>query len=273
MVKKGLSGVFLLSLELLVFFPAHMAQAARLPPIVLDESDRVCWRIYGSMDTMQDCLLRAAHDEEESVKHRLSEIFIGIDDLERNEIIHEYIKNYEKNYIQTCNVLYYKQYEEGSLSRTEPIRCIYYIMNNRNNVLETIYGTLSMYDESIMTTYFQEYHNICWNPNGWINENACLQENLNLAQENLRHWAGLIFGEDFDESEEDIEKAFRDAQGAWREDVDLTCGRLMRLLHAQKPLEEQMVLWCRYVMTRERERLLLRLYEFNLHQIDISVRN
>ena len=257
---------------LLVLFVAQGGRVDRLRPLLLDEDDRVCWRIYGDMNTVQSCLVRAASEELDFVENTeasLKEVLRG----EQEKVLRSAQEAWKRNVDATCNELYALEYRGGSLTRTEPIRCVYFMYADRESILETLYDAR---DASTSGRYYyglEEDGKICWNPYGWSGEMACLKEYSDLADQSLAQRVFQIFGENPSETEPEISAAFETAQEAWRDDRESTCDQLMRVLHAGDEMQKPLVVWCRFLMTRLRERLLLRLYEFRLHQKGITVRH
>lgn len=256
---------------LLALLVAQGGIADRFGPFLLEKDDRVCWRTYGDMNEVQDCLLRAAVAELDFVENAeasLKRVLKG----EQEKVLLSAQEAWKRNVDATCKELYALEYRGGSLTRTEPIRCIYFMYADRGQMLETLYDAR---DASTSGRYYfglEEDGKICWNPYGWSGEMGCLKEYSDLADQYLAQRVLQIFGEKPSKTEPEIGAAFETAQDAWRDDMKSTCDQMMGVLHAGDELQKPLVVWCRFLMTRLRERLLLRLYEFRLHQKGISVR-
>lgn len=254
---------------------AHQSFADTLAPILLNEDDRVCWRIYGSVNTIEDCLLRANSETQKFLDNRIAWIEEILKDRDIDiSALYDSNKKWRNNKELTCDKLIWERDKEGSRRRTEPLRCHYFMTEDRYSVLDAIYALSTRNKFSVIRSRFGLGGGVCWNPYGWQHELDCLTEKRAVAIESLGSTIKLIFDPENTSPIEKSDRLLGDAQSAWESEVDVTCKKLVPLLQGIRndDLEKEASVWCEFLMARSRERLFLRLYEFALHQKGISVR-
>ncbi len=107
----------------------------------------------------------------------------------------------------------------------------------------------------------RENERICRNQEGTLAQITCLGEHLARAEENLDHVVTLL--EEWLDADSDAtgeKERLLTAQEKWREDVEHSCDRMVRLMYGQGSMARTEPIFCRVLMTMERERLLRILY-------------
>ena len=265
--------VVVITLGILTF--GYASSARELDSIILDEDDRVCWRIYGSMNTMQDCLLRANSEIVEFVARRVEWIKESLkNNTKAIQLLNDAQNAWKNTKDSTCNSLIWKKYEEGSLQRTEPLRCHFYVQNDRYRMLDILYNTIKNNISLLRNSNLYNYEKICWNIYGFNNNEKCLREYLKLAKKSMNGKISIIFEKEVLGNQNNSNIEFHNSQKKWELEKEKTCNLFVVASNTNNKeiYSDSISLWCKYLMTRDRERLLLRLYELNLHQIGISVR-
>lgn len=247
--------------------------AEELSSIRLDKDDEVCFRIYGSVKTIQSCLIRALSEIEEDLQGRIDIIrdtFSNSDNYE--ELLEKSQQIWTQRKELMCDDLIWKD-KPGSRRRTEPIRCEYYITDARKTVLAALHSVLSGNLLSGRLSKFHGTQQICWNPYGWYEELDCLQTKNKKSRKQLMDTIHHIYGNDYRKSDKERDEIFRRVRALWKEEVSITCTKLMPSFKNLKKLElkNEFISWCKFFMRRTEERFLKRVYQFRLHQKGIDV--